>query len=259
MRGPATISVIMHATLIGMAFVHLGFMSSTPPWGQGNGGLTATPINLTPGIPLPPSPVESKVATDTKTMNPPEVKEEKAAKVEKKPEPPATGKAFEIKTKDDEKKRLLAMAKSDLIHSQKSPETNLIPGKGARASNNEMLGAPNASAGSNGIGFGGDFGDRYGWYVRTVRECLTKNWDRNRIDTYVRTAPKVFVDFDILRDGSITAERVTTSSGVPAVDREAIRATQACSGRTGESHLPALPGDFSGSKVPVEVYFDFKK
>ena len=257
MKGPATISVLMHAALIGLAFVHLGFMSNSEKWGDvGSGGGAATPVTLKGGIPLPPAAVESPLATDTKTLNPPEVVE-KAPKPEKKVEPP-TGKAFEIKGKEDEKKRFREMALADLKKSQKSKD-NAIPGRGAPASNPEMFAPVNPTPGSDSIGFGGDFGSRYGWYVRTVRECIAKNWDRNRIDSYVRTAPRVYIDFDIMRDGSINGERIATSSGVPAVDREAIRAIQACAGHSGDYHLPLLPTDFSGSKVPVEVYFDFKK
>jgi protein TonB len=258
MKGPATISVLMHAALIGLAFVHLGFMNNTERWGDvGSGGGSATPVTLKGGIPLPPAPVESPLATDTKTLNPPEVKE-KPSKGEKKPEPPITGKAYEIKSKDDEKKRQREMLMADLKNSRKSPETNAIPGSGARASNPEMSAPVNATAGSDGIGFGGDFGNKYGWYVRTVKECIGRNWDRNRIDTFVRTAPRAYVDFDILRDGSISAEHIATSSGVPAVDREAIRAVQACGGH-GPDRFPRLPPDFSSSKVSVEVYFEFKK
>jgi len=258
MKGPATISVLMHAALIGMAFVHLGFMNNDIKWGtEGSGGGSAIPVTLKGGIPLPPAPVASNLATDTKTLNPPEVKDEKPAKAEKKPEPPPSGKAFEIKSKDDEKKRWREMAEADLRKSQKVKD-NTIPGSGARASNPEMSVPVNATAGSDGIGFGGDFADRYGWYVRTVRDCIGRNWDRNRIDTFVRTAPRAYVDFDILRDGSISAERIATSSGIPSIDREAVRAVEACGGH-GTDHLPRLPGDFPSNKVSVEVYFEFKK
>lgn len=258
MKGSAAVSFALHAGVIALAFVHLGFLDRHDSWGEeGAGGGAATPVTLKGGIPLPPAPVESPLATDTKTLNPPDV-QEKPTKAEKAPEPPVSDKAYEIETKKAQKQRERDALLAELKNVQKHPESSAIPGSGARATNQEMSAPVNPTPGSDGIGFGGDFGSKYGWYVRTVRECIARNWDRNRIDTFVRTAPRVYVDFDILRNGTIATTQVATSSGVPAVDREAIRAVQACGG-SGTDHLPQLPGDFSGSKVPVEVYFDFKK
>ena len=46
---------------------------------------------------------------------------------------------------------------------------------------------------------------------------------------------------------------VTQSSGIPEVDRSALRAVLA------SNPLGPLPSDYSGSKVSVEFYFDFRR
>jgi TonB family protein len=59
--------------------------------------------------------------------------------------------------------------------------------------------------------------------------------------------------FTILRDGSVTDVEVTQPSGLPEVDRSALRAVLA------SNPLPALPPDYSGNKVKVKLYFDFRR
>jgi TonB family protein len=47
--------------------------------------------------------------------------------------------------------------------------------------------------------------------------------------------------------------RVTQSSGIPEVDRSALRAVLA------SNPLGPLPPDYAGGKVTVEFYFDFRR
>ena len=98
-----------------------------------------------------------------------------------------------------------------------------------------------------------DFGQRFGWYVSAVRNRISSNWLLSSISPSILSAPRVYVDFDIHRDGSISNARVTQSSGIPEVDRSALRAVLA------SSPLAALPANYSGNKVSVEFYFDLKR
>jgi len=59
--------------------------------------------------------------------------------------------------------------------------------------------------------------------------------------------------FTILRDGNVTDVEITQSSGMPEVDRSALRAVLA------SSPLPPLPPDYAGNKVKVNLYFDFHR
>ena len=61
-------------------------------------------------------------------------------------------------------------------------------------------------AGSGGVGFTGstgDFGIRYGWYVTAMRSRISNNWLKGTVDPNIRVAPRVYVTFQILRDGRI--------------------------------------------------------
>ncbi len=253
-----TFSASLHGFLVVLLVVPMSFFGRANMWGDPGMGGSAVTVSLTGGIPLPVSEVPNPLATDTKTLNLPEPAKSKTVE---KPTPTKTGKEYQIEERN-QKKLLAELERKRMLADLKGipkPESNALPGSGGRASS-DLYGRFPTGQGSGGIGFGGDFGDRFGWYVRAVRDCISRHWDRGRVDSSIRSAPKVFLSFDILRDGTIVDERVATSSGVPSLDREAVRAVQACSGRSGSDvHLPRLPNDYSGSKVPVEVWFEFQQ
>ena len=73
------------------------------------------------------------------------------------------------------------------------------------------------------------------------------------VDPRVSTAERVYLVFDILRSGQPVNVQVEKSSGVPSLDQSAVRALQRI------DTFGPLPGDYSGSKVSVEFYFDYKR
>jgi protein TonB len=112
-----------------------------------------------------------------------------------------------------------------------------------------------SGAGEGGLSFGegGDFGERYGWYVASVRNRISSNWLLSTISPSILTAPRLYMTFTILRDGTVTDPEITQSSGLPEVDRSALRAVLA------SNPLPALPSDYPGNRVKVNLYFDFHR
>jgi protein TonB len=56
-----------------------------------------------------------------------------------------------------------------------------------------------------------------------------------------------------LRDGTIANIQITRSSGNYSVDNSALRAIR------DSSPLNALPGEYSGTRVGVEFWFDFHR
>ncbi len=69
----------------------------------------------------------------------------------------------------------------------------------------------------------------------------------------MKWAPRAVITFEILRDGTVVNIQVTRSSGEPSVDRSAIRAIRE------SSPLDRLPSDYTGDKVLVEFWFDFRR
>ena len=69
----------------------------------------------------------------------------------------------------------------------------------------------------------------------------------------VRQAPRIYVSFDVLRDGTIINEQIDESSGIPSLDRSAMRAIFA------SNPLAPLPGDFRGRSVNVRFWFEYSR
>ena len=99
----------------------------------------------------------------------------------------------------------------------------------------------------------GEFGDRYGWYVNAVRSRVSSNWLLSMINPNLAAAPRVYVTFDIAKDGNVGNVKITQSSGVPEVDRSALRAVLA------STPFGPLPADYPAGKVSVEIYFDLRR
>jgi TonB family protein len=100
---------------------------------------------------------------------------------------------------------------------------------------------------------GGSFGDQYGWYVQAVRDRISNNWLLSLIDPNIMQARRVFVEFDIDRNGRVTGLHVTQSSGYPEIDRSAERAVLA------SNPFDALPQTYRGNSVHVIFYFDYHR
>ena len=76
---------------------------------------------------------------------------------------------------------------------------------------------------------------------------------RIRVDPRISDAQRVYVTFDVMRDGHPANVQVEQSSGVPSLDQSAVRAIQRI------DTFGPLPPDYSGNKVSVEFWFDYKR
>jgi protein TonB len=145
---------------------------------------------------------------------------------------------------------------------QKKPEPqpeevadNVVPfGQGGPVSG--PYGTFNTNNAKGGFGFtggGGDFGTRYAWYVRVVQQKVSENWLKYEVDPRISSAQRVYVTFDVMRDGRPANVQIEQSSGVPSLDQSATRAIQRI------DTFGPLPSDYSGNKVSVEFWFDYKR
>jgi protein TonB len=86
-----------------------------------------------------------------------------------------------------------------------------------------------------------------------VQQKVSENWLKYEIDPRISDAQRVYLTFDITRGGQPANVEVEQSSGVPSLDQSAVRAIQRI------DTFGPLPSDYSGSKVSVEFWFDFKR
>jgi protein TonB len=212
-------------------------------WGAGGGG-DAIGVTLASSVPLPATPAEKQnvLANESKGLTQSQPKTE-----EKVPD------AIPIPDKNARK------AKSQVSSKQQKPQpvepSNVVPyGEGGPVSGPyATFSAGGAKGGFGFTGGGGDFGSRFAWYVKVVQQKVSENWLKYEVDPRITDAQRVYVTFDITRDGRPTNVGVEQSSGVPSLDQSATRAIQRI------DTFGPLPPDYSGNKVSVEFWFDFHR
>lgn len=244
------VSIALHASLfIGIAVYSLLGVGHGAGWGSdwnSGGVIHVKTVASLPGIPLP-----APAVTSPNTVH---VENPGLYKAKPEPRPKPVKEAVTIPKFKESVNHVRPLRANPRIQKQPFiPPANAIPfGQGG---NPLMNYSPViAQGGQGGLAFGDNsFGVRYGWYVQAVRSRISSNWLTTMISPNILSAPRVYVDFDILRDGTIVNARVTQSSGIAEVDRAALRAVVA------SSPLGPLPPGYSGNKVSVEFYFDFHR
>ncbi|MGA7295217.1 MAG: TonB family protein [Terriglobales bacterium] len=215
-------------------------------WGSGGTG-DAMGATMVSSIPLPANPLQTTnvVATESKGLS-----KSQPAVHEKEPD------AIPIPDKNTKTKIKPAPVKTATQRKPEPepPQTNQIPyGEGVPVSGPYTMSAGGAKGGFGFTGSGGDFGSRYAWYVQAVQRKVSESWLKYEVDPRITEAKRVYVTFDVARDGHPSNVQLEQSSGVPSLDESAIRAIQRI------DTFGPLPADYSGSKVSVEFWFDYKK
>ncbi len=242
---PLAWSIGLHTLFFGGILIYTAaFGMAGQGWG-GTGGGGAISATLVSTVPLPASATETQniVAHDSKGLSQslPQTKEEPQPEAIAIPEKPTKAKS--------------GPQRSTIARKLEPPRENIAPfGQGGPVSG--PYGVFQSGGAKGGFGFtggGGDFGSRYAWYVDAVRRKVSENWLKYEIDPNITAARRVYITFDILRDGSPTNIELEQSSGVPSLDQSATRALQRI------DTFGPLPSDYPGGKVSVEFWFDYRR
>jgi len=215
-------------------------------WGAGGGG-SAMGVTLVSSVPLPAPAAQTQnvLANESKgiTQSQPKVEEKEPDAIE------IQGKNAKVKPKKT--------PTSTKEKTQPAPEedTNQVAfGEGGPVSGPYGSFAAGGAKGGFGItGGGGDFGTKYAWYVQVIQKKVSENWLKYEVDPGITSAQRVYITFDIARDGHPSNVQVEQSSGIPSLDQSATRALQRI------DTFGPLPPDYSGSKISVEYWFDYSR
>ncbi len=247
-----SVSVALHVALFALAIFVPSFLGlhSGENWGGATtGGGDAMNATLVSSIPLPANPEATNVlANESKGLS------QSQPKVEEKPEEDAIPIADKTKKQKPTKVPPKTPTKQEAPREVAKADNSIPYGQGGPVSG--PYGTFSASGAKGGFGFtggGGDFGSRYAWYVDQVRRKVAENWMKYEVDPSVSTARRVYIYFEIQRNGSPQNIKVEQSSGVPSLDQSAMRALQRI------DTFGPLPGDYSGNRVSVEFWFDYKR
>jgi protein TonB len=186
------------------------------------GAAVAVPAQAVPE----PEPQRPKIEKNLEPAPPPSPKAVLLPAKEKKPEPPA--------------------AVSREAETKKSEPAKPAPGGDARGTAR----SPTINASGAGVGIGGarldqaDF--QYSYYIERMIIAVGVNWFKPAQVVPVEPV----VRFHVERDGTVTDLDIEVSSGLPFVDRAALRAVMAA------SPLPPLPPEYGGSRLGVHLIFE---
>jgi len=235
---------ITAAMLLYATFVTRG---SGQTWGAGGGG-DAIGATLVSNVPLAvaPNQTQNVLANESKglTQSQPKIEEKEPDAIE------IAGRNKKIKPK----RQQITESKSNPQATPEPEENQVAFGEGGPVSGPYgTFSAAGAKGGFGVTGAGGDFGTRFAAYVMGIQRRISENWMRYEVDPRITSAQRVYIVFDISRDGHPSNVQVEQSSGVPSLDQSAQRAVQRV-----DSFGP-LPAEYSGNKVSVEFWFDYKK
>jgi len=248
LRRPLAWSLGLHLAFAAFVVLYAMFIQGFRGEGWGSGGTgDAMGATLVSTVPLPANPEQTTnvLATESKGLS----KSEPTVQ-EKEPE------AIPIPDKNTKIKVKPAPVKSATQRKPQPepPESNQIPyGEGGPVSGPYTMSAGGAKGGFGFTGSGGDFGSRYAWYVQAVQRKVSENWLKTEVDPRITEASRVYLTFDIARDGHPSNVQIEQPSNVPSLNQSAQRALQRI------DNFGPLPSDYSGSKVSVEFWFDYKR
>lgn len=172
---------------------------------------------------------------------PPETK--KIVKPAEDAPPLPTDKAVLLPAKEEDKKKV-ASPPRPAPERAKAPDVSLpSSGESAGGGAGGAIGAGGA-VGVSGAAFDSDF--QFSYYVERMLVAIGMNWFKPSQAGSVSPV----IHFRIERDGTVSDATVERSSGLPFVDRAALRAV------VSSSPLPPLPTEYSGSQLGVHLKFD---
>ncbi len=247
---PLAWSAGLHVALTALLLIYVAVFSgpSGNEWGAGGGG-EAIGATLVTTVPLPANPEGKNVlANESKGVT------QSQPKIEPKPEPDAIeiqGKNAKIKPKRKQE----TVTKEKPLPAQEPEETNQVAfGEGGPVSGPYgTFSAAGAKGGFGITGGGGDFGTKYAFYVRGIQQRVSENWLKYQVDPRITSAQRVYVMFDVARDGHPSNVQIEQSSGVPSLDDSALNAVKRV------DTFGSLPADYPGSKISVEFWFDYSR
>jgi periplasmic protein TonB len=256
LKGPLRLSAVFHVALAAAIVFLLKPTPHDSGWGGAGGSISVGIVGSVPAavpavpLPQPDTVTESRVVDESKGLY----------KTEPQPKPKVED-ATPIPKFEKNKPPKYNSHPSKLLENKTPPPENAVPYGGGGTPAVPYSSAQTFTLGSGsiqaGMGFsgagGGNFGQRYSWYVEAVQRRISGNWLQATVDPGIRAAPRLDITFQVMRDGTVTNIQIVQSSGNASVDTSAVRAIRA------SNPLQPLPGDYSGSYVSVDFWFDFRR
>ena len=238
-------SLALHAALIAIALAWGIVFHQGDNWGASStaGAISATMVSQLPVPPKEFTDPKSVLATDnpSPTPPPPTPKTIEAPEPASIPVPVKATKPPKVAEKNNP---------PPPAHPQPTPpQPNKVATGTAPAPQMAMATVP-TRAGTVSMGTqDAAFGQRFAYYVNQLTQQVAQQWYTGMLDPNAN-GHRVYITFEVDRDGSVTNVRIAQPSGDATLDQTAINAVR----RIG-SFAP-LPDGYNGSHINVTYYFD---
>jgi len=250
LRKPLLGSAVLHGAIFGTLLVwEVVTNGHRVMWGEADsGGPGSIAINLVNKIPLPSrSGNVNPLANDTQSAvptPPPAAKPQRQA-------PPEEPDAVPLKSRAHPRQAEVARSAQNTFRAQQKDRPNQLYSQDGPALVSNMIGQ--TGAGGVGVGLGSPFGNRFGNYVTILRQRVAEKWQTGDIDPRIKSAPRVIVTFDLMRNGSVRNVRIEQGSGNTLLDTSAQRAIYDA------SPFPPLPDGFERNDAVIEFWFELRR
>ena len=239
-------SLLLHVSLTALVLCWAWFLHSGQNWGEAGATSGAIQATMVADIPLPPKqPMDSNNVLATDNPSPAPITS-KAHTVEA-PPPDAiaipTKSAKPLKTADKS-------APAPPLHPQPTQVNPNQVQTGEATGLNVAMSATQTKAGTVSVSTTDSaFGTRFAYYVQQITQKVAAQWYTNMLDPQA-AGHRVFIKFQVQRDGSLTNIRIDQRSGDATLDMTALNAVR---------HIDTfgpLPDAYTGSNITVTYYFD---
>ncbi len=249
LRRPLVWSVALHGFVFALLAAQ-GLVGRRNPelWGNPN-SIGGSSVGITPvsAIPLPSrGGVVNPLARDTESSvpEPPEARSQARRSAEEDPT------AIAIKGREIGQRRQRPGTRQ-LARLQPPSNAGQLYSTEGRALSSPMIGQ--TGSGGVGIGPGGAFGTRFGYYRDLLERMVARKWRTIDVDARLQTAPPVIVTFLIRRNGVAGDVRLEQSSGNRALDYSALRAIYEA------QPFPPLPAGYERDEAKIEFWFQLRR
>lgn len=239
-------SFVLHAAIAGMLVGWAFLFHTGQNWGDATAAAGAMQATMVDSIPLPPkqpmdpdnvlatdAPTPAPVTPEARTVEAPKAddvlvaaKPAKPAKVADKTTPPPP--AHPQPMKEDPNK----------AQTGEAPGVRIAMSSAQTHAGTVSVGTADAA-----------FGSRFAYYVQQITQKVAQQWYTGMLDSKA-TGHRVYITFQVERDGSLSHVQVAQPSGDGTLDQTALNAVE---------HIDTfgpLPDAYTGSHINVTYYFD---
>jgi protein TonB len=238
-------SLLLHISLTALIVGWAWLIHSGQNWGEAGATSGAIQATMVTDIPLPPKQSanpDNVLATDTPSPAPITSKEHTVEA------PPPDAIAISSKSTKPLKTADQATPAPPLHPQPSQIKPNQVQTGEATASNLTMS-ATQTKAGTVNVGTDAAFDTHFAYYVEQIKMKVAEQWYTGMLDPQA-AGHRVYITFQVERDGSPTNIKISQRSGDATLDMTALKAVRQI------DTFGSLPDGYTGSHINVTYYFD---